>query len=119
MLMLKLLLFSRTIRACSKTIQDKCEVEVVNTITIRTIILEVATSKTTTIKIPEVEAHIREEEVATIKVVTSRKLTAINQTTITVVLVEARTLRPLNARTMKWDHASMVIHAPSLMATRT
>lgn len=121
MLTLKLLLYSRTIRASNKTSMDNLEVEVANNIiTIRTIILEAATSKITTIKITEEAALIREAEVAIIKADTSRNLTAIKHLAIIMqAMAESRTLRQLNARTMKWDNASMAVPAPSLMETRT
>lgn len=120
MLTLKLLLYSRTIRVYNKTSMDNPEVEVANNIiTIRTIILEVATSKITTIKITEEATLIREAEVATIKADMSRNLTAIKHLAIMQAMVESRTLRQLNARTLKWDNASMVLPAPSLMETRT
>ncbi len=120
MLTLKLLLYSRTIRVYNKTSMDNPEVEVANNIiTIRTIILEAATSKITTIKITEEATLIREAEVATIKADTSRNLTPIKHLAIMQAMVEFRTLRQLNARTLKWDNASMVLPAPSLMETRT
>ena len=119
MLTLKLLLYSRTIRVYNKTSMDNPEVEVANNIiTIRTIILEAVISKITTIKITEEATLIREAEVATIKADTSRNLTAIKHLAIMQTMVESRTLRQLNARTMKWEVASMAHNAPSLMETR-
>ncbi len=115
----KLLLFSKTIRDCSKIIKRNPEVEVV-IITILTIILEEgATSKITTIKITEEETLIREAEAAKIKVDMFPSLTAIRHLPITLAVAESRTLRPLNARTLTWAPASMALHAPSPMETRT
>jgi len=122
MLTLKLQLYSRTIRASNKTSMDNLEVEVANNIiTIRTIIIEVATSKITTIKITEEVTLIREAEVAIIKADTSRNLTTIKHLAIIIqAIAESRTLKQLNARTMKWgDNASIAVPAPSLMETRT
>jgi hypothetical protein len=116
---LKLLLYSRTIRVYSKTSMDNPEVEVANNIiTIRTIILEAVISKITTIKITEEATLIREAEVAIIKADTSRNLTAIKHLPIMQTMAESRTLRQLNARTLKWEVASMAHNAPSLMETR-
>lgn len=116
MLMPKQPLFSRTIRVCSKTITlDRTEAEVVIIITIKTIIPEEGTSKATTIKAVEEVAHIRVAEVATIKVDISRSLTAINPV---IAIVETKTLRLPNARTLTWAPASMVLNAHSLMAIR-
>jgi hypothetical protein len=116
---LKLLLYSRTIRVYSKTSMDNPEVEVANNIiTIRTIILEAVISKITTIKITEEATLIREAEAAIIKADTSRNLTAIKHLAIMQTMVESRTLRQLNARTLKWEVASMAHNAPSLMETR-
>jgi len=119
MLTLKPLLFSRTIRDCSKIIIRNPEVAVV-IIIIRTIIIEVVvSSKITTIKITEEVTLTREAEVAIIKEDTSLSLTAINQLLITLTMVESRTLRQLSARTSRWDNASMAPPAPSPMETRT
>ena len=119
MLMLKPLLFSRTIRDCSKIIMRNPEVAVV-IIIIRTIIIEVvASSKITTIKITEEVTHTKEAEATIIKADTSLSLTATQHLAITLTMAESRTLRQRSARTSKWDNASMARHAPSPMETRT
>jgi hypothetical protein len=117
MLTPRLLLFSRTIRDCSKIIHSP-EVEVVTII--RTITQEVeASSKITTIKITEEATHTREAEVAIIKVDTLPSLKVIRHLVlITQTMVESRTLRQLSARTLTWDPASMALPAPSPMETR-
>ena len=115
----KLLLFSKIIRDCSKIIKRNPEVEVV-IITTLTIILEVvATSKITTIKLTEEETLTREAEAAKIKVDMFPSLTATSHLPITLAVAESRTLRQLNARTLTWAPASMALHAPSPMETRT
>lgn len=119
MLTLKPLLFSRTIRDCSKIIMRNPEVAVV-IIIIRTIIIEVvASSKITTIKITEEVTHTKEAEVAIIKEDTFLSLTATQHLAIILTMAESRTSRQQNARTSKWDNASMAPHAPSPMETRT